>query len=95
MKFTPYDYQKTAIRWILTKERCGLFLDMGLGKTVSTLTAVQDMIDDCEITNALVVAPKKVAETTWTTSSMLSSPAASPASSLKRTPAASSAWRGS
>ena len=67
MKFTPYDYQKTAIRWILTKERCGLFLDMGLGKTVSTLTAVQDMIDDCEITNALVVAPKKVAETTWTT----------------------------
>ena len=55
------------MRWILEKPRCGLFLDMGLGKTVSTLTAVQQMIDDCEIDRVLVVAPKKVAETTWST----------------------------
>ena len=39
----------------------------GLGKTVSTLTAIQQLMDDCEISRTLVVAPKKVAETTWTT----------------------------
>ena len=67
MKFRPYEYQKTAMKWILSKPRCGLFLDMGLGKTVSTLTAIQELMDDCEISRTLVVAPKKVAETTWTT----------------------------
>lgn len=67
MLYRPYDYQKTATRWILEHPRCGLFLDMGLGKTVSTLTAVQQLIDDCEVDKVLVVAPKKVAETTWTT----------------------------
>lgn len=67
MIYRPYEYQRTATRWILDHPRCGLFLDMGLGKTVSTLTAVQQMIDDCEVDKVLVVAPKKVAETTWTT----------------------------
>ena len=67
MIYRPYEYQRTATRWILQHPRCGIFLDMGLGKTVSTLTAVQQMIDDCEIEKVLVVAPKKVAETTWTT----------------------------
>lgn len=67
MNYKPYDYQRTATKWILQHPRCGLFLDMGLGKTVSTLTAIQEMIDDCEISRALVVAPKKVAETTWST----------------------------
>ena len=67
MIYRPYDYQRTAARWIIDKPRCGLFLDMGLGKTVATLTALQELIDNCEINRALVVAPKKVAETTWTT----------------------------
>lgn len=67
MIYRPYDYQRTATRWILDNPFCGLFLDMGLGKSVVTLTAIQEMIDDCEISTALVVAPKKVAETTWTT----------------------------
>ena len=67
MKFRPYEYQQTAIKWIINNPRCGLFLDMGLGKTVSTLTAMQQLMDDCEISRTLVVAPKKVAETTWTT----------------------------
>ena len=67
MQYKPYDYQKTAKRWVLDHPRCGLFLDMGLGKSVITLTALQELIDDCEINRALVVAPKKVAETTWTT----------------------------
>ena len=67
MNYKPYDYQKTAMQWIIDKPHCGLFLDMGLGKTVSTLTAVQQLLDDCEISSVLVVAPKKVAETTWST----------------------------
>lgn len=67
MKYSPYDYQRTATQWILDNPRCGLFLDMGLGKTVSTLTAIQEMADNCEIGKALVIAPKKVAETTWST----------------------------
>lgn len=67
MQYRPYDYQRTAMQWIIDKPHCGLFLDMGLGKTVSTLTAVQQLIDDCEVSRVLVVAPKKVAETTWST----------------------------
>lgn len=67
MIYRPYEYQLTAIQWIINNPRCGLFLDMGLGKTVSTLTAVQQLIDDCEVSRVLVVAPKKVAEATWST----------------------------
>lgn len=67
MIYKSYDYQKVALRWVLEHPRCGLFLDMGLGKSVITLTAIQQLMDDCEISKALVVAPKKVAETTWTT----------------------------
>lgn len=66
MRFNPYEYQSTAIRWVLDNPECGLFLDMGLGKSVITLTAIHELIDACEIERALVVAPKKVAETTWT-----------------------------
>lgn len=65
MRYKPYEYQQTAVKWILEHPRCGLFLDMGLGKTVSTLTAIQQLMDDCEVSRVLVVAPKKVAETTW------------------------------
>lgn len=67
MIFKPYDYQKAAIEWVLDKPKCGLLLDMGLGKSVITLTAIRRLIDDCEIDRVLVVAPKKVAETTWST----------------------------
>ena len=67
MRYKPYEYQREAMQWILDHPRCGLFLDMGLGKTVSTLTALQELMDECEVSRTLVVAPKKVAETTWTT----------------------------
>ena len=67
MKYNPYPYQQTATQWIIDHPRCALFLDMGLGKTVSTLTAMQKLIDFCEVERVLVVAPKKVAETTWST----------------------------
>lgn len=67
MRFEPYEYQRAAMRWIREHPRCGLFLDMGLGKTVSTLTAILDMMDEAELDRVLVVAPKKVAEATWST----------------------------
>lgn len=66
MRFKPYQYQEQAMAWIKRHHRCGLFLDMGLGKTVSTLTALQDLMDEAEVRKVLVVAPKKVAEATWT-----------------------------
>ena len=46
---------------------CGLLLDMGLGKTVSTLTAIQDLLIIGDIERVLVIAPKRVAEDTWST----------------------------
>lgn len=66
MIYRPYDYQKHGQKWILEHPYCALLMEMGLGKTIVTLTAIQDLIDDCEISRVLVVAPKKVAETTWT-----------------------------
>ena len=67
MKYEAYEYQKAAERWIIKHPRCALFLDMGLGKTVITLTAMQRLIDYCEVSKVLVIAPKKVAEATWST----------------------------
>jgi len=61
-----HDYQKAAVEHIISKKHCGLFLEMGLGKTVSTLTAVKKLIyEELEIENALVIGPKRVAESVW------------------------------
>lgn len=66
MEFKAHNYQQFAIQHILTHPYAGLFLDMGLGKTVSTLTAISYlMYEDFEIEKVLVIAPKKVAENTW------------------------------
>lgn len=66
-KFKPHGYQKTGIEHILNNPEAGLFLDMGLGKTVITLTAIEYLIyKDAAIRSALVIAPKKVVENTWT-----------------------------
>ena len=62
-----HPYQRYAVDLIERHRFCGLFLDMGLGKTVSTLTAVKRMIYSFEVSKVLVIAPKRVAETTWTT----------------------------
>lgn len=67
MKYNPYKYQIRAAEWVMDRRRCCLFLDCGLGKSVITLTAFSDLQDACEVETMLVVAPKKVAETTWTT----------------------------
>ncbi|MED1850336.1 DEAD/DEAH box helicase [Brevibacillus borstelensis] len=66
-KFVPHAYQRYCINRLLTDEALGLFLDLGLGKTVITLTAINDLkYNRFAIRKALVVAPKKVAEATWT-----------------------------
>lgn len=67
MKFTPHEYQKRAIAFMIDTPYCGMFVDMGLGKTVCTLTAVQALMNDyLEVSRVLVVAPKSVAQNTWT-----------------------------
>ena len=66
MKFLPHDYQKYAIEYIKSHPITALFLDMGLGKTVTTLTAIRDlMYDTFEVRRGLVVAPLRVARDTW------------------------------
>ncbi len=60
-----HDYQRTAVEHIEKNPYCGLFLDMGLGKTVSTLTAILDLLENCVISKVLVVAPKRVTQVTW------------------------------
>lgn len=68
MIFNPHEYQKKAIAYIIEHEKCGLFLDMGLGKTVITLTAIEDLMhNQFEIEKVLVIAPLRVAESTWST----------------------------
>jgi SNF2 family DNA or RNA helicase len=63
-----HNYQLTTSRHIITNPYCGLFLDMGLGKTVSTLTAIKKlMFEELDINRVLVIAPKRVAENVWTT----------------------------
>ena len=67
MKFVPHDYQRYCINRMIADPALGLFLDMGLGKTVITLTAVNDLrYNRFEVGKTLVIAPKKVAEDTWT-----------------------------
>ena len=65
MKYKPYPYQEAAERWILEHKKCGLFLEMGLGKTVVTLTAIKRLIEDFAVSRVLVIAPLRVAATVW------------------------------
>ena len=66
MRFVPHAYQQRAIDFILDHPKCALFMDMGLGKTVVTLTAVQQLKEDyLEVSKILVIAPKSVARNTW------------------------------
>lgn len=66
MNFNPYPHQQAGIEWIQNNRSCALFWGMGSGKTVTTLTAVESlMYDYLEPGPVLVIAPKRVAETTW------------------------------
>ena len=64
--FTPYPHQEAGIDWIIANDACALFWGMGTGKTVTTLTAVELLLYDyLEDGPWLVIAPKRVAEDTW------------------------------
>ena len=65
MQYNPHNYQTRATNFVESHKEAALFLDMGLGKTVSTLTALKNLIDWCEVRRVLVVAPKSVAQNTW------------------------------
>jgi len=62
-----HPYQEAAISHVIKNPAAGLFLDMGLGKTAATLTAIQELLyDRFEVSRVLVIAPKRVARDTWT-----------------------------
>jgi len=66
MRFDPHAYQRRAIDFVLRVPYCALFMDMGLGKSVTTLTALDRLMNDSlEVSKALVIAPKSVARNTW------------------------------
>lgn len=64
--FCPHNYQQYCIDRIIRDPALGLFLDMGLGKTAITLTAIKRLkYEYWAVRKVLVIAPKKVAESTW------------------------------
>lgn len=65
MKYIAHAYQSRAIDWCMNKLRCGLFLPMGAGKTVITLTAIAKLKQTREVNKVLIIAPIRVARTTW------------------------------
>ena len=66
MLFKPYPHQQAGIDWITQKTACALLWGMGTGKTVTTLTAIDQILFDLmEDGPVLVIAPKRVAENTW------------------------------
>ena len=66
MNFKPYPHQVAGIDWIFDHKACALLWGMGTGKTVTTLTALDQLLHDyMEDGPVLVIAPKRVAENTW------------------------------
>ena len=65
MKFKGYDYQDYAINFIKSNLVAAVFLDMGLGKTIITLSAIKDLINENKVKKVLVIAPLRVAKNTW------------------------------
>ncbi|MFC5468429.1 DEAD/DEAH box helicase [Cohnella suwonensis] len=66
MKYKPHQYQEYATERILDTPYIGLLLEMGLGKTVSTLTAIDRLLNDYfDASRVLVIAPLRVADDTW------------------------------
>lgn len=66
MRYEPHDYQKYAIDYIESHPFAAVLLDMGLGKTSITLTAIADLLfDSFMVHKVLVIAPLRVARDTW------------------------------
>lgn len=60
-----HNYQRQAVDFILERRRCALSLDMGLGKTTTSLTAMGDLLDGFMVNRVLVIAPLRVANSVW------------------------------
>lgn len=60
-----HPYQIKAVEFILNKKKCALYLDMGLGKTVITLTAILSLFDNKSISKVLVIGPLRVINNVW------------------------------
>jgi len=67
IEYVPHDYQKIATNKILDNKKFAIFLEMGLGKTVITLTAISELVKRKEIQKVLVIAPLRVAQNVWDT----------------------------
>jgi SNF2 family DNA or RNA helicase len=65
LEFTPHDYQREALEWLHAKPRCALWMPMGGGKTVTTLTALEDLDLVEDVFPVLILAPYRVANETW------------------------------
>ena len=66
MKYNPHDYQRYATEYIESHPTAAVFLDMGLGKTSITLTAINNLLFDYfDAHRILVIAPLRVARSTW------------------------------
>jgi SNF2 family DNA or RNA helicase len=66
MIYTPHPYQDRSRQDIVENPNYGLLMDLGLGKTVTTLSAIEELIYEyCQVRRVLVVAPKNVALFTW------------------------------
>lgn len=60
-----HDYQHRAIDFVMRNKRAALWLDMGLGKTATSATILVDLIDSLSVNKALIIAPLRVANSTW------------------------------
>ena len=68
MKYNPHNYQTYATNFILEHPVAAVFLDMGLGKSIITLSAIFDLcLDSFQVRKILVIAPLRVARDTWPT----------------------------
>ena len=66
MEYRPHSYQRRAEDFLIEHPAAGLFLDMGLGKTVITLSAIERLLhEECAIDHVLIIAPLRVAKSTW------------------------------
>lgn len=65
MEFSPRPYQSPAIKFVLDTPKCGLFLDVGMGKSVVATSAIRTTIYSQEVNHWLIVAPLRVCQTTW------------------------------
>ena len=60
-----HQYQRRAVQFILDCPFCALWVDLGLGKTITTLTAVEELINGVEVGKVLIIAPLRVANSVW------------------------------